>query len=218
MAKQTELRKLLDSLSGCTRRHVALLNDPAATEVQRSTAYEIADRAEKRLFSFCDKLVKERDEAVAKVIELDEKLTTAETARDSMYQMNQSLRLTRHVQIVPNHEFNENEARNGEPIQCKVREALAGEPLWHECKFVGMTELNIVVIDSEKYGLEKVARNDLRMKPDTRDVTLYATVYEQGGSTWGALHANALPDFEWLMPKGRRVIGSNIPVKLTVKN
>jgi hypothetical protein len=196
MTKQVELSNLLKAHRRAVYSHLddaSRSTGPGHTKVAASLVE--VDKSEKRIFSLFDKLTKE-NEALARVIKDKSALIGELSRRVQVWPSSGAVGNARRFEVMISSPlarpfdplaFNEAKARNGDAIQIKVREAMSGDPLWTDAKFVGVYD-GSVVVDSARYGLEKVAHSDVRMKPTHKTVTLYANVRHGTAGYIGALY------------------------------
>lgn len=212
MAKQTQLRHLLDDLTKKVQRHTALIGDRTATTDQRLSAFNDANGAEKRIFSWFDAL-NQQIASLQRAFDVNEDACVA--------LRRQIEKMTGTGQPVQKFEpFDLKRAQAGDPIE--VRITITGDGAdridWIPAQFIGVRDNNAAVYEcaAQPFVLETPAPYEgLRMASKTRDIQIFANVYEQGGNVWGfvAIEKN---DVHPMLPPGRKQLAADLPVTITV--
>lgn len=240
MAKQTELKHLLQELEIATRTHERVRATPFQADEQ-ARAFHTADVAEKRVFSFFDKLsteledsaraykslqdqrnylAQERDEARKAAAEWQ---NAAQKAKADLQELAQQVMAMKEVPHDPvqlptdapqmGEPFNSTRAAAGEPI-----EVLMPADMWIEKQFIGtfVDGRGVPMVSYVHEGEpDWVGVSQVRMKPKApQQLQMFANVYQaNNGEVWGNLHATAE---KAKSAHVRPTIAAAVPVTFTV--
>lgn len=206
MAKQTELKNLLQELEIATCAHERVRATPFQAN-QQVRAYHAANKAEKRVFSFFDKLsaelqdsaaayknlqeqrnylVQERDEARKAAVQWQNAAQAAKAALQELAQQVMAMKGQEPTVPPGNEPFNDARARAGDPIEFQPRYGA----VWQDCRYVGMRSTGDVVIEvGESCLSHPVALVRMKSKAP-QSLQMFANLYGRQGSSGqvGALY------------------------------
>lgn len=226
MAKQIQLKNLLQDLERATRTHQNLLNLPVDINA-RNDAFNAADIAEKRVFSLFDGMQRELESLNRIATERLNALSAAVSERDALKHKLDSYVLAPAAPVdplkvatvtVPVEPFNDMRARAGDPI-----EVLMAPDQWIEKPYIGTyksphsVQAFVVYVHDDKPVYAPLG--SVRMKPTTQTVQMFANVFkDEQGKRAGALYDNAdmACKFVGTVPPPVQCIGTAIPVTVTV--
>lgn len=221
MAKQTELKRLLQELEIATRKHERT-NNFSTTPDECARTFHAADIAEKRVFSFFDALNTELADSARAYKNLQEQRDTMKRAADqaqaSLQELaKQVIAMKEPVPTATPQQFDEKRAAAGEPI-----EICMAPDHWIEKKFVGMIDTvarGRQVAYEHNDALDCAPISSARMASKTQQVQMFANVFRDAldGRMTGALFDTEL-DAENLAYNRikHKLIASAFPVTVTV--
>lgn len=235
MAKQTELKRLLQELEIATRIHEHT-NNFSSTPDTKARTFQAVDLTEKRIFSLFDKMRCESesharassqnlkaasdalDRCGALLIECDTFKRAADQAQASLQELaKQVMAMKEPAPTATPEPFDEKRAAAGEPIEVLFNGA------WHEVNYVGKGTRHDYVVeclgDGWSSGLSYWAPDTMRMASKTQQVQMFANVFRGAldGRMTGALFDTEL-DAENLAHNRikHKLIASAVPVTITV--
>lgn len=232
MAKQTELKRLLQELEIATRTHERT-NNFSTTPDECARTFHAADIAEKRVFSFFDKLNTELEDSARAYKSLQEQrnylaLERDEARKAAVAQRNvaqkakadlqelaqQVMAMKEPVPTAPNEPFDEKRAAAGDAI-----EICMAPDHWIEKKFVGMIDTvargrQVAYEHNDSLDWAPVGSARMKAKPVTQ-LQMFADVFKQNDTYWGQLH-QAVSNHAIINAPGRELLVRDLPVTITV--